>query len=278
MEAPVLLKPIPAQVVNEQAAFNPFDLKQFIQTPDGSMDVLFRAELKSGQSLPQGLICTTDGILTGIPAIGTQGNHEIIVTAENKAGSIKAEFIFRIKPSLLESKTASYANQLKSEVWQALEKQLAIPNLDELLAREFTPLDMYYLLERWGLLTIWDAFNLDPPDEKKLLQLAGTSEHYNIYDRGSCLIAAPKDLFSHERTLEDGLQTARVMAKEAYKRGWTVELIGFEKLARAAWIEFQHLSEQHGNRLEVINYEPSKHDLELYDLQVALRGPRQAPE
>ena len=278
MEAPVLLKPIPAQVINEQAAFNPFDLKRFIQTPDGSMDILFRAELKNGMSLPQGLICTTDGILTGIPAIGTQGNHEVVVTAENKAGSIKTEFIFRIKPSLLESSSASYANQLKSEVWQALEKQLAIPNLDEIYAREFTPLDMYYLLERWGLLTMWDAFNLDPPAVKQLLQLPGTSEHYNVYDRGSCLIACPKDLFSHERTLEDGLQTARAMAREAYKRNWTVELIGFEKLARAAWVEFQHLGAQHGREVEVINYEPTDQDYEIYDLQVALKGPRQAPE
>jgi len=278
MEAPVLLKPIPAQVVNEQAAFNPFDLKRFIQTPDGNMDILFRAELKSGHSLPQGLICTTDGILTGIPAKGTQGNHDIIVTAENKAGSIKAEFTFRIKPSLLESSSASYANQLKSDVWQALDKQLAIPSLDELLAREFTPLDMYYMLERWGLLTIWDAFNLDPPDEKILLHLEGTSEHYNIYDRGSCLIACPKDLFSHERTLEDGLQTARVMAREAYKRGWTVELIGFEKLARSAWLEFQHLIDQYGKNIEIINYEPSERDNELYDLQATLQPPRNVPE
>ena len=80
------------------------------------------------------------------------------------------------------------------------------------------------------MFTIWNRLAI------KLLQLKGISQHYNIYDCGSCLIGAPKDLFSHARTLEDALQTARVMAREAYQRKWTVEFVGFDKMARAARI------------------------------------------
>ena len=84
MGAPVLVKPIPAQVINEQAAYGPFDLKQYIEVQEGGAAGLhFQAELSDGQSLPQGLICTSDGLITGIPAKGTEGHYEIIVTLKN---------------------------------------------------------------------------------------------------------------------------------------------------------------------------------------------------
>lgn len=271
MEAPVLIKPIPAQVVNERAAYGPFDLKNFIQSPDGS-SARFSAQLRNGDALPKGLICTADGIVTGIPAKDTQGNYEIVVTVENDAGSIDVTFVMTIKPSFA-SAGPEYIDQLKSQIWEALGQNLPIPDLGEMLDRPITTLDVYYLLERWGIITIWDAFNLEPPGEKVELSLGDTSVHYHVYDRGSCLVAAPKDLFSHERTLEDGLQTARALAREVYRRNWTVELSGFDKFTRAAWVEIQHLSDQYGKRLEVINFHPTPDDVKIYISQ-APRGIR----
>jgi len=263
MAAPILIQAIPSQTVNELAAFGPFDLKDFIQVSEGSAPAHFTAELKGGGALPKGMICTEDGIVTGIPAKETQGNYDVLITADNGEGSVEAEFILTVKPSLTKTGT-DYLDQLKAEVWRAVEENLPIPDLAEMYDRPISPIEIYYLLERWGTLTIWDAFNLEPQGDKALLTLEGVSPHYNIYDRGSCLVASPKDLFSHERTLEDGLKTARAMAREVYKRDWTIQMVGFEKLSRAAWVEIQLLGDKHGKRLEVLGFSPTPDDVKVY--------------
>lgn len=265
MSEPVLVKAIPTQVMNELAAYGPIDLRQFIQSPDGG-ELRFIVGLKSGQALPAGVICTSDGQLTGIPAEGTQGNYDISIVAENEAGMVETEFVMSIKPSLAGS-SAGFADRLKAQAWEALENNLPLPDLSELYNRPITAEEIYYLLERWGTLKIWDAFNLDAPGDCIPLQLEGASEHYHVYDRGSCLMACPKDLFSHERTIEDGLKTARAMAKEVYKRGWTIELAGIDKLVRGAWIELQHLSDRYGKAVEIVNFDPSLSDIKLYTTQ-----------
>lgn len=278
MQAPVLIKPIPDQVVNERAAYGPFDLKGFIQVPGGGEGNLrFRGELKSGEALPRGLICTADGIVTGIPGKDTSGNYDILITAENEAGSLEAHYFMMIKPSLFAA-DADYIDKLKAQVWQALEQHLPLPDISEMYNQPISILEVYYLLERWGTLKIWDAFNLEPPGEKVLLTLEGTSPHYNVYDRGSCIIAAPKDLFSHERTIEDGLKTARAVAREVYKRNWTIELVGISPLTRAAWVELQHLSDQYGKSLEIINYNPGPIDLKVYQTEALHVGMRSGLE
>src|SRR5438477_12343487 len=128
MGPPVVVKTIPPQVVNEQAAYGPFNLKDYISTPEGSGNLRFKAELTSGQSLPKGMICTADGLLTGIPAKGTQGNYEIKITAENDAGPFQTTLLLTIKPSLIQT-TVDYIDQLKAQVWQALEQKLPIRNM-----------------------------------------------------------------------------------------------------------------------------------------------------
>lgn len=271
MQAPVVVKEIPAQVTNERAAYGPIDLNEFIQAPDGAK-VEFSAGLDTGESLPLGLICTSDGILTGIAGVDTEGSYTVILQAKNEAGDIQTEFSLTIQASLADRDTQSYQDELKTHIWQALDKNAPLPDLSDLLERGVSPLDIYYLLERWATLTIYDAFNLDPPGEKKVLTLKGVSEHYNVYDRGCCLVATPKDLYSHERTLADGIQAAQALAREAYKREWTVELIGFEKLTRAAWVEIQHLGDEHNRKLEVINYDVSTNDILLYDKQAQAKS------
>lgn len=264
MPAPTLVKPIPPQVVNEQAAYGPFDLNEFIQSPEEDL-ARFSAELSDGKSLPKGLICTGDGMLTGIPGKGTDGSYEFVITGNNGAGEIQTKILFTINPGVATSTPKEdYFDQLKAKVWEALEKNLPVPELKDMYDRPINILEVYHLLEQWATLKIWDAFNLDPPGSLKLITLEGASEHYHVYDRGSCLVAVPKDLFSHERTLADGLKTAQAMAREVYKRDWTIELVGFDKLVRSAWVELQHLGDKQGKQLEIINYQPSVDDLKVY--------------
>lgn len=134
---------------------------------------------------------------------------------------------------------------------------------------EPTPAEAYYLMQRFATLTLWDAYNLEPPSRDFVeLSLKEASPHYRIYDRGSCLVATPADLFSEKRTLEDALQTARVMSREVYKRGWgAVELAGFNKMVRASWVEIQILAHKYGKPLNVLYYEPTAADHKLYQMQ-----------
>lgn len=260
-----LIKQIPMQVVKEGAAFGPLNLSDFIQSSTGST-IRFRAELRNGNVLPQGLICTSDGIINGIPAAGTQGNYDVKVIATDIEGvEGEIDFALNIHTRIALEKDSS---AVKSQVWDALTKNLPIPELEEVLNRPITAAEIYYLLQRFGILTIWDVYNLEMPQTKKVLSLEGISEHYVVYDRGSCLVGAPKDLYSHERTLEDGLQTARAMAREVYNRGWTIELAGFDKLIRGAWVELQILGNKHGKFLDILHFQPTAEDLRVYTEKV----------
>lgn len=266
--APVLIQPIPPQIVNEGAVYGPFNLREYIQSVnEESGSVHFTAELADGNALPKGLICTSDGIITGIPASGTQGNYQFVIIAENDSKiPLTERFDFTIKERItLDS--PEIINNLKSRVWEALGQNLPIPEMEDIFNRPFTAAEIYYLLQRFATLTIWDVYNLEVPGEKILLNLPGASQHYNIYDRGSCLIAAPKDLYSYERTLEDALQTARALAREVYNRGWVIEFAGFNKMVRAAWIELQNLSEQYGKEIEILRFTPSAEDIQTYKVQ-----------
>jgi len=267
MQAPVFIKDIPLQAIHERASYGPVSLLDFMQVAEEDKPSLqFRAELSSGESLPRGLICMSDGILTGIPARETHGDYEVRVTVENEAGTAEAIFPLRIKQMFVAGE-GGYLDEVKAKIWEAIGKNLALPSLEELETLYNQPIssnEVYYLLERWATIQIYNAFDFDPGGEKKLLQLKGASPHYVVYDRGSYLVAVPKDLFSHEHTLEDGLQTARALAREAYSREWTMELRGFDKLKRAAWVEIQHLIDKHGKALDVINYQPNSNDVKIY--------------
>lgn len=275
MQAPILKETIPDQVANEEGAWGPFDLNTYIASPTPeSGAVHFFAELLSGEPLPKGLICNPDGNISGTPAKGTKGFYVITVIAENDSGiPFATEFRFIIEPSIAaiaETEKKEWWPGLKTLVWEALGKNLPAPDLNSLYDRPITAVEIYYLLERFATLTIWDAYNLEAPVDKAILQLKDISPYYNIYDRGSCLIGAPKELFSHERTLEDALQTARVMASEAYKRGWVIQLAGFEKMMRAAWIELQYLGSKHGKPAEVLYYTPTPTDMKIYEARAQM--------
>lgn len=260
-----LKKPILRQVVNEGAKFGPLNLLDFIESSAGG-NVYFRAELSNEQPLPKGLICTTEGMIDGIAGENTQGTYKVIIFAVNdEADELQTEFDFTINPRMTMGEENQLFRKLKKEVWEALGKDLPLPDMAELLNRPVTAAEIYHLLQRFGTLTIWDVYNLDYPGEKKALQLEGISEHYNIYDRGCCIVGCPKDLFTHERTQEDALQTAKVMAREVYKRGWVIEFAGFDKMVRAAWVELQILGDKNNKYLEILHYSPTPEDLMIYN-------------
>jgi hypothetical protein len=272
-KAPVLVEAIPAQIINEGAAFGPLNLNKYIQSPNEESGVVFfRAEIANGEPLPKGLICTANGTVSGIPAEKTQGQYEIVVTAENDSGiPLVAKFTLTIKERIALA-TSEFIASAKKDVWNAVLKDLPIPDIGDILNRPITQAEIYYLLQRFATLIIWDVYNLDPPGELKLMTLEGANPHYNFYDRGSCIVAAPKDLYSYERTLEDALQAARALSREAYKRGWVIEFAGFDKMVRAAWIELQLLGDKHGKQLEILHYTPTPEDLKIYAARAQAPG------
>lgn len=273
-QPPVLKNPIPPQVTHEGAAFGPFDFAAYFQTPSESGKLRFSAELADGRPLPQGLMCTQDGLLNGIPASGTEGRYAIQLTVRNdSAQAFIAEFEFTIKPRL-KMDDAQSLNNLKSRVWEALGKNLPLPEMSDVLSRPISAIEIYYLLQRWATLTIWDGYNFDMTSGRVELKIAGQSKHYKIYDKGNCLIAAPVDLFSYERTLDDALQTARALAREVFNRGWAVEFAGFDKMVRAAWVELQLLGDTHDRKVEILHYVPSQDDLKMYVNKMRSEGPQ----
>ena len=258
-----LIKPIPARVVNEGASFWPLNLSEFVRSSDQS-SLSFQAELSTGEALPAGLICTSTGSLTGIPAKGTQGSYEIVISAHDDSGqAFSTQFKLTIKSRIIIESADLFA-ELKQNVWEAIGDDLPIPDIGEFIDRPVTEADIQYLLQRFATFIVWNVYDLAEPGEKNLVTIPGCSSHFNVYDRGCCLVGVPKELFSHERTLEDALQTARAMAGEAYERSWVVEFSGFQKMSRAAWIELQLLSDKFGRKAEVLHYNPSSEDLKIY--------------
>lgn len=267
---PILTKPIPNQIVNEGAAYGPFNLNDYIKSESGPLR--FQGELLTGEALPKGFICTASGILSGIPSDGTQGVYDILITAENDSDTpLTTQFSLTIKERLA-IRDKEFFDHLKSQIWEAVGMDMPIPEFAELYTRPITDVEIYHLLQRYATFTIWDAYNLDAPGEKIELKLEGMSPHYVAYDRGSCIICAPRDLFTYERTLEDGLQSARAVAREVYKRDWVIEFAGFDKLIRAAWVELQLLGEKHGKMLEILHYEPSADDMRIYTARAKSPG------
>jgi hypothetical protein len=268
-QIPVITKPIPTDIqINEGSPWGPLHLQDYIQSPDPmSGEVRFYAELQNGMALPKGLFCSMDGLFGGVPEAGTAGAYQIILIAENDSEDpliMNINLTVNTRPA---TDDPEHLRKLKFQVWEALVNNNPIPEMTSLLNRPITATEIYYLLQRYAVLSIWDVYNLEPPGPLKLLNLAGNSPHYNVYDRGSSLIAAPKDLFSYQRTLADAIQASKVLAREVYKRGWTIEFAGFNKMARAAWIELKVLGDKTGKQLEVLHYTPDFNDLRIYSAE-----------
>lgn len=148
----------------------------------------------------------------------------------------------------------------KLAIWEAILQGQSIPELKALIDRPITHQEIYYLLSRISYFVIWDANNSAPAGALKALALKSASEHFNVYDRGSCIVATPKQLFDHNRTLLHSVQTAQAMAREVFQRAWKVEFGGFDKMVRAAWVEFELLSQQFAKPVSYSYFNPTPQD------------------
>ena len=159
----------------------------------------------------------------------------------------------------------------KRAIWEAIIQGQSIPELKELMDRPISHQEIYYLLSRISYFVIWDANNSAPAGELRALALKGASEMFHVYDRGSCIVATPKQLFDHNRTLRQGVDTAQAMAKEVFQRGWRVEFGGFDKMVRAAWVEFELLSQKFGKPVSYSYFQPSPQDADSLRQAQSLR-------
>lgn len=271
MPALTLAKAIPDQVINEGAVYKPLDFKQFMTIEDARAQVRFTAELQDGRPLPPGLICTSEGVLSGIPAKGSVGSYVVMVKVDDIEGAtLTALFNLLIKPVNV-TQPHDLLRDMKAQVWAAVGKDQPVPvmpDLGNIYNWPVTAYDLYYLLERFAYLTIWDSNNAAPAGKPKLLNLPGVSAHFNVFDRGSCIVGAPKDLYTYARTPHDALVTARAMADEVHKRGWTIEFSGFDKMARIAWVRLQVLGKQHGKYTQVLHFMASLDDGVIYNREI----------
>lgn len=288
---PILVHPIPEQTATVGQPYE-LDITQHIQNPSGEKSLLFfSVTSEDGFPLPMGLYSTSEGRLRGIPkkeSYRPQG-YILYITVQNEAqGELVAAIRLMIEeaPELDEVEGAINLSEADKEaleerllhdlfaeaemvrdqkkVWSAIALEGVIPEIQTIFDRPVTSTEMYYMLERFAHIVLWDIDNLDKPGELRSIFLGGAShEHFFIYDRGSCLEATPKKLFDHARSLQHGIDTAKAIAREAFARGWRVEFGGFDKMVRAAWVEMQCLAQKHQRGEHDTYYFPSAQDIEL---------------
>ena len=270
LQPPVLIKPLPTLALHEGKDFGPIDLRDYIQSPNQeSGRVKFYAEIEeTAAELPSNIVCMESGLFGGRPERGTKGNYRVIISAENACDNFLVQVVDLVINELPAAEDPLFLANFKEDVWQTLGLDQAEPMLNEAFTSPVSAADVHHLMQRFGTFTIWDVYNLEAPNNKVLLKLPDISKHYNVYDRGACIVGTPKSLFNHERTLADAIQTAKAMAKEVYQRGWTIEFNGNLKMMRAAWIELQVLASRFNKSLEIMHYQPTERDLALYEAQV----------
>ena len=278
------IKPIPSFQANEGIKFDDFDLNEYIKNP-ADEPTQFTVELADGGSLPKGLICSEEGVFGGTPEKGTARDlpYELLFIAQSEnADLLVLSTTLKILPGVEEEKAE--ADDIEEEVgeevseediekrkkgktiekfWKSFTEGKSF-DLEEILTRDISPMDVYYLLGRFGTLTIWNSDDLSPAAKGYLIELDDSSSHYLVFDFKVALVATPKDLFDYDRTIDASLKTARAMTREIHKRAWNIEMAGFDKMVTAAWVEVQHLNRLgEGHKIEIHHYEPSAADYEV---------------
>jgi hypothetical protein len=157
-------------------------------------------------------------------------------------------------------------NQDRSDSWnqRALEGIVNLDDIKDPRNLETWPVqkdDIRYLLDRFGWLIFWNADDLSPPGELQPIELDNSSPHYLIYDRGSCLVATPAELFSDERAHHDCLNTACAMIDETARREWTVQMAGPASALRIAWMHAQFIPD---NQMQFLGFSPDATLIRLY--------------
>lgn len=260
-------------VINEGAQLEPINLLDYIDKP-AAAKLQFTSELVDGGTLPSGIAVSRDGVLSGVAKIGTARGkpYEITVVAFMPEAlplvmhikltiqeAVHAEMAATTKPPAAELDVTEFKNY-----WQKFAAELQLPDIETLLRRKITPLDLYHLLGRFATLMIWNADDLTPANQGTLIKLPAASPLFRVYDFKSALVTTPTELYDSKRSLMDAIQTAKAMIQEIKRRKWNIELAGYDKMVTAAWVEVQNLNKSaEGHVIEVRNYEPSSYDEEV---------------
>lgn len=247
--------------LNELSEIEAIDLREFLKIPKGAGDLFFEVD-EEGDRLPLGLLLSEAGVLSGKPAQGTSKPtaYEVAIVVQ---GEKVSPFLMTLKIKIDEAREpegeeALWVNKLQN-YWRSFANDLSLPDIETILTREVSASDIYYLLERYGTLMIWNADDLRPADKGQLFAVEGISSRYNVYDFDVVLVATPKALYDPARTIKDGYITAEAMVNEIHKRAWNIEMAGHDKLMRRAWLEVQKLNRLgKGHHIEIHNYSPSE--------------------
>ena len=272
IEQPKLLEEFLEFSLQAGSEITSIDLKKSIDNPS-NISLKFSAELSLGGPMPENLTCSEDGVISGILARNTAAllPHSVSVVAEGEAieplafdiylyivaaEGAEAEEAEELQPAELEFDLEQF-----DQYWKAFNDKLDLPDLEELLTRQITKRDIYYFINKFATLTVWNADDYRPADVGELISIQGESEHFMVYNFDVALVATPKDLYSTSRTMGDALQTARSMVQEAYKRKWNVELAGLDKMVSAGWVEAEWLNKNKAEyKMAVKNFIPSEND------------------
>lgn len=265
-----LKQSIPVISVNQGSELAPINFNDYIDNPIGEA-LRFSVELVGGGALPAGIIFSQDGVLSGKPQLGTANvlPYEMTIVAFHPAVS---PLVMHCKLMIREVPGEMDVDEFKT-YWQKFADGLDLPDLEQLLTRQITPLDIYYLLGRFATLIIWNADDLTPADKGVMIDIPYSSKLFKVYDFKSALVASPKDLYDPKRGLGDAIQTAKAMVHEIGRRKWNIELAGYDKMVTAAWVEVQHVKKMaKGHAIKVYNYEPSLYDTEVLSLSLTQKN------
>lgn len=271
-----------------------------LEGEDPALSLLYTVEIENQGNLPPDLDYDITGMVYGQcrpPALASSPYRIEVTVSNGSASPLVTSFELEVLPALRPEEEWQYDETLEDEfadavtlndeeereifktlkeelekegnfseekqaVWEAILQGQTIPELQALIDRPISHQEVYYLLSRISYFVIWDANNPAPAGALHALALQGASEHFNVYDRGSCIVATPKHLFDHNRTLQHGVHTAQAMAREVFQRGWTVEFGGFDKMVRAAWVKFEILSQEFGKPVSYSYFQPTPHDVD----------------
>ena len=298
-QLPELIKPIYEQKAVVGRYFE-LDLSEYIQNPESEEPLLvFFVSSEDGFPLPLGLSYLPIGVISGVPepeSYRPQGYTLYVRVSNSAPGETVVAFRFMIdrledldpdddftqaidideedKVSLEERLMQDIVAEAelkrdKKKVWSSIMDEDFIPQIQTIYDRAVTPEEVSYLIERMAFLAIWNIDNPNQPGDLKAIVLEGSArDHFHVYDRDSCLVATPKKLFDHARTLKHAIDTAQAMSREAFARGWRVEFGGFEKMIRAAWVEMECLAEKNNKKTDYVYFFPSQQDVELLQQQI----------
>lgn len=244
--------------VNEGAPIFPVDLNTYIDNPDQT-PLEFTGIMANGSIMPSFIKLSRSGHLSGVPPEGSASSspYHLKVIAASPTSKLELDINLRVYVPLSAEQIASQ----RMEAWKELAKEGVLPeSMQEIIYRPITKRDIYYLLERYATFTLWNADDMRLATDGRMIQLAGASEKFQVYDFDVCLVATPKDLYTQNRTLGAALDTARAMAREAHRKKWNVEFGGFDRMADAAWYEIYDLNRANanGHYMEVRHYEPAE--------------------